>query len=151
MPTFALRRATPADAPALGRIFHVSRTVSLPFLPVIHPQEEMEEYFRTNVALDDVVAWVAEAHRAVVAFCVREERQVHHLYVLPELHGQGAGSALLDKAKEESPEGLRLYTHQANQRARAFYEARGFVNLEFNDAGGEEQLPDVLMEWRPGA
>lgn len=51
------------------------------------------------------------------------------------------------KAKEESPDGLQLYTFQENLRARAFYEARGFTNVEFNEAGGEEQLPDVRMQW----
>ena len=51
------------------------------------------------------------------------------------------------KAKEESPDELQLYTFQENLRARAFNEARGFTNVEFNEAGGEEQLPDVRMQW----
>jgi len=38
-----------------------------------------------------------------------------------------------------------LYIFQENLRARAF------TNVEFKEAGGEEQLPDVRMHWAGGA
>jgi len=41
-------------------------------------------------------------------------------------------------------------TLEANQRARAFYERRGFRAIAFGDgSGNEERCPDVLYEWRP--
>ena len=43
-------------------------------------------------------------------------------------------------------------TRSRAMRARAFYEARGFVAIAFPDgAGNEEQELDVLYHWTSGA
>ncbi len=74
--------------------------------------------------------------------------ELEHPYVLPAFQGQGIGARLLDLAKRLSPRRLRLRTFQANRPARDFYEARGFLAVEFGDgAGNEERAPDVLYEW----
>ena len=136
-----------SDAREIAIMFRRTREESLPFLPVLHtPEEDLEFFCHREFARSAI--WVAEAGRRVVGFAASESGWLHHLYVLPEFQGMGIGSQLLAKAKVDSPSGLRLYTFQENSRARAFYEARGFTNVEFNEAGGEEQLPDVLMEWR---
>ena len=67
----------------------------------------------------------------------------------PNFRGWASEVSYWRRQNSRSPTGLRLYTYQQNTRARAFYEARGFTNVEFNDKGREEQRPDVLMEWRP--
>lgn len=47
-----------------------------------------------------------------------------------------------------SPRRLRLFTFQRNERARAFYEARGFVPIDFNDGSRDKEgEPDILYEW----
>ena len=47
------------------------------------------------------------------------------------------------------PSPIRLYTFQENQRARAFYERRGFNAVKLSDgSGNEEKCPDILYEWR---
>jgi putative acetyltransferase len=72
---------------------------------------------------------------------------LEHLYVAPRSQGQAVGSSLLGKAKELSPRRLQLYVSNA-MRARAFYEARGFVAAFFSDgAENQEKEPDVLYEW----
>ena len=72
-----------------------------------------------------------------------------HLYVGPEHQNQGVGSLLMAKAKALRPAGLRLYAFQRNRHARAFYEARGFMPVEFSDGtGNQEGEPDVLYRWR---
>jgi hypothetical protein len=49
------------------------------------------------------------------------------------------------------PGGFSLWTHQASE-ARAFYEARGLVAVEFTDGSTTlEKIPDVRYEWRPSA
>jgi GNAT superfamily N-acetyltransferase len=59
-------------------------------------------------------------------------RLVDHLYIRPECHGQGLGTALLGKAMaEHSP--LRLWAFQRNTRALRFYAARGFRVIERTD------------------
>ncbi len=146
---FELTQGEPDDARAIAEVWQESRVVSLPFLPVLHTLEEIEEFWRER-ELQRSVVWVAKAQGRVVGLMAREDEWIHHLYIHPELQSAGVGSALLAKAMEEHPDGLRLYTFQENLRARAFYEMRGFTNLEFNEAGGEEQLPDVLMLWTGG-
>jgi len=136
-----------SDAREIAIMFRRTREESLPFLPVLHTPEEDLEFFR-ELEFPRSVVWVVEVDQRVAGFAAREGEWIHHLYVLPEFQAMGIGSQLLAQAKCESQRGLRLYTFQENRRARAFYEARGFTNVEFNEAGGEEQLPDVLMEWR---
>ena len=58
---------------------------------------------------------------------------VQQLYILPGYQGLGIGSTLLEKAIELSPDGLELWAFQQNERARGFYERRGFVAVEFTD------------------
>jgi hypothetical protein len=42
---------------------------------------------------------------------------------------------------------VRLYTFQANTRARSFYERHGFKAIAFSDgSANEERCPDVLYE-----
>lgn len=54
------------------------------------------------------------------------------LYVLPELHGCGFGSALLDAVLRSLPPGaerLRLSYVEGNLEARRFYRRKGFVEV----------------------
>ncbi len=141
-----LRLADERNTADIVNVFRRARTESLPFLPVLHTLKETLTWFRHHEFSRSMI-WVAEVGEQIVGFAARESDWLHHLYVLPEHQGTGAGSQLLAKAKEECPGTLRLYTFQQNHRARAFYESRGFTDVEFNEAGGEEQLPDVLMAW----
>jgi GNAT superfamily N-acetyltransferase len=77
---------------------------------------------------------------------------VQQLYILPGYQGLGIGSALLEKAIELAPDGLELWAFQQNERARGFYERRGFVAVEFTDgANNEERTPDVRYRLMPRA
>ncbi|WP_309752732.1 GNAT family N-acetyltransferase, partial [Novosphingobium sp.] len=73
---------------------------------------------------------------------------IDHLYIQPDLHRRGIGSALVRFAQGRQSE-LRLYTFQSNVNARAFYEGHGFVIEELNDGTrNEEQMPDITYFWR---
>ncbi len=61
----------------------------------------------------------------------------------------GVGLALLDKAKQLSPQRLELFTHQTNTRARAFYESQGFEATAFGTSPPPESEPDVTYVWEP--
>jgi GNAT superfamily N-acetyltransferase len=142
----AIRKALASDGPEIARVVKTSRLDALPYLPVLHDENDDRSYFTGLV--QTATAWLAEADGEVVAVLVLDERMVEQLYVAPAWQGRGFGSRLLEVAKANSPDGLRLHTFQRNQRARAFYERRGFVPIEFGDgSSNEEREPDVLYEW----
>ena len=79
------------------------------------------------------------------------DEMLDHLYVHPDAQEAGAGSALLDKAKERRPGGFTFWVFQQNENARAFYERRGCRLVRLTDgSGNEERTPDALYEWRSG-
>lgn len=143
-----LRRARLDDVDAIVAIFRDSRAEAMPWLPVLHTAEEDGDFFRRALA-DGHEFWVAEADGGVAAFAGLHDGFLNHLYVDTGFQRKGIGDALFARAKESMPAGFRWWVFQWNERARRFYEARGGVVIELNDAGGEEQLPDALYEWRP--
>ena len=152
---FSLRRATPDDAPALADIHLRARRECMSYLPDTHSPEDVLEWIRKIIPQHDE-AWVAEDEGRVVGFFALSDGLLYHLYVHPELHGQGAGSLLFERVKALSPHGFRLWVFQRNAQARAFYEHRGMRVVELTDgSGNEEREPDALYEWAsspgPGA
>jgi hypothetical protein len=58
------------------------------------------------------------------------------------------GACLVELAKRERPDGLRLWTFASNLRAQRFYERHGFVEAQCTDGrGNEERAPDILYVW----
>lgn len=142
-----LRRATADDVEAIADTFAASRAEAMPWLPVLHTHDDDRAHFARRVAEQEV--WVAEEDARIVGFASLHDGWLNDLYVAPEHQRRGIGDALFGRARESMPHGFRWWVFQWNERARRFYEARGGVVLELNDAGGEEQLPDALYEWRP--
>ena len=144
-----IRRATATDAATIADVFLASFHGTYDF-PLAHTDAQVREWIR-----DELVpagwTWVAlDADGTVVALMAVKPGDLDHLYVRPDLLGQGIGRQLLDVAKNESPDGLTLYTFQVNARARRFYERNGFVAEWFGDgSANEERQPDVRYVWRP--
>lgn len=145
-----LRRATPDDASDIAELFLRTRRECLPYLPQdLHTDEETRGFIAGHV-VGELETWVAEAGGCIVGFAALREKWLDHLYVLPEFHGRGVGSALLARAKERLPGGFFLWTFQKNLPARAFYEARGLTLVtETDGADNEEREPDALYLWLP--
>lgn len=94
-------------------------------------------------------AWVAEVDGTIAGMLVLRGDSVDHLYIRPGAQRRGIGARLLQHAKRQRPHGLRLYTFEANEPARDFYEKHGFKAIAFGDGtGNEEGEPDVLYEWK---
>ncbi len=93
--------------------------------------------------------WVAEANGKLLGFMAIKDSYIDRLYVLPDQQRSGIGGQLIQHAKNLSPTGLELYTHQQNQRARSFYEKSGFKAVKFGVSPPPESLPDVMYQWRP--
>jgi ribosomal protein S18 acetylase RimI-like enzyme len=71
------------------------------------------------------------------------------LYVDPLEWRKGWGTHLVNFAKQVSPRGLELDTHQENFVARALYERHGFRAVKFGLSPPPESAPDVEYHCRP--
>jgi GNAT superfamily N-acetyltransferase len=141
-----IRRAEQRDAPAVAQVYIASRRGAVRYLPSIHTDEDMRAWI-ANYLVPNLEVWVAELDGTIVAMMALEHDYLDQLYVAPANQRRGVGDLLLAKAKERSPQRLRLYTFQRNAPARRFYERRGFVAIELSDgARNEEREPDVLYE-----
>jgi len=143
----SLRRATAADAAAIGALHRHTMRTSLPFLPQLHSVADVVGFVgRTLLPQNEI--WVAEADGRIVGYIAFAPGWINQLYVHPDAQGRGIGAQLLERALADGSS-RRLWTFQQNQRARKFYEDRGFVLLELTDgAGNEEKTPDALYERR---
>lgn len=131
------------------RMWRRSRDESRPWLEarMSYTQADDLGFFR-DVLMREAEIWVvAEAASpcGLLALC---GTYVHQLYVDPSVQRTGVGSALLAHAKLRSPQGLWLYTHQWNRRARTFYEREGFRAVAFGVSPPPECEPDVRYDWR---
>jgi ribosomal protein S18 acetylase RimI-like enzyme len=144
-----LRRARPSDGPRIADVYLRSFRAALPSIRLVHPDDEVRAFFAIVVTVERET-YVATDGDQVTGFVCLEGDSVAHLYVAPESQGRGVGVELIELAKRERPAGLRLFTFQANTRARAFYERHGFEVVDLNDGDrNEEGEPDVLYAWRP--
>ncbi len=147
---FTLRRATACDAKAVANVFSASFRL-LTFLPILHTVEEDRRYIQ-NVILNECEVTVAEDESGIVSFLARQGEEVRLLHTRPGRIGMGAGTQLIDAEKASGIGALELWCFEANERARRFYEARGFRAIRFTDgAHNEEQMPDVRYRWELAA
>jgi GNAT superfamily N-acetyltransferase len=143
---FRLRHATASDKDAIANVYYTSFRL-LTFLPMLHTIEE-HRWFISKVILKECEVMVAEDESGIVAFLARRGEEIRLLYTRPDRIGMGAGTQLIDAAKATEVGALELWCFQANERARRFYEARGFQAIRFTDgADNEEQMPDIRYRW----
>jgi GNAT superfamily N-acetyltransferase len=144
-----LRRAKADDADAIADVLRAARAAQ-PWFPPLHSPEETRAFVSERL-LPQHETWVFERDGRVVGFAALTEDHLGHLFVHPDAQGSGIGTALLEHTQRLLPNGFSLWTHQASE-ARAFYEARGLVAVEFTDGSTTmEKIPDVRYEWRPPA
>lgn len=145
-----LRAAVAADAGAVASLYLRARKELLPFAPLAHADDDVRGWIATRL-IPAGRTTVATVDGEVVGFVSVERREVgwiDQLYLLPERVGQGIGRDLLAHARAVLLPPIRLYTFQANDRARRFYERHGFRAVALSDgANNEEHCPDVLYEW----
>lgn len=143
-----LRRAVPADVPVIAALYRASQWANLPNLPDIHTLEEDLAFFGGQMLPDQTVWVIEDGQGGLAAYGAGVEGRLNHLFVHPDAQGQGHGSRLLELFRADVA-ALDLWTFQQNVGARAFYERKGFVAVEFTDGeGNEEKTPDVRYEWR---
>jgi GNAT superfamily N-acetyltransferase len=120
-----LRRATPADAPALTAVHRASRVAAYGHLGT--PEQAAGahvtvEHWREWLGRSSV--WVVERDGKVVAFVSVDGTVLTGLYVHPDAQGDGLGTDLLAVAVEQGARELWVYAE--HPQARGFYERRGW-------------------------
>lgn len=149
--TTTLRRARPGDSEAIAMVHILARREAMPYLPDVHSEADTQDWI-AHIVLPNQDVWVVERTGRVVGVAALDGQTLEQLYVLPGEQGSGVGSVLLQKAIETVDETLTLWTFQRNAAARAFYEHRDFVSIEFTDGeGNEEREPDVRYQWSGAA
>jgi GNAT superfamily N-acetyltransferase len=142
-----LRPAQAADGDAVAALFIAAWNTALPWLKDMHTEEETHDWVKDHV-MRDLEVRIAERDGVIAGFSALHQGTIEHLYVHPDHQDKGVGSLLLEEAKARVPEGLELWTFQRNERARRFYEGRGFRLIKLTDgAGNEEREPDVRYVW----
>jgi len=135
-----------AEAGAAARVHRLSFDARFPWLVGLHSTDENAQFYADHVFRTCTV-WGIHHGPDLVGFIAFQNDWVEQLYVLPTHQGLGYGGSLLDIAKAENAE-LQLWTFQKNTEARAFYERRGFMAMEFTDgSANEEREPDVRYRW----
>jgi ribosomal protein S18 acetylase RimI-like enzyme len=144
----AIRRFEDLDEMDTVDVWRRSGKAAYPYLPLwqtLTRTKALEIFRREIKAQCDI--WVALKRRRVVAFLALRGSYIDRMYVDPDSQRMGCGTLLVDFAKRISPEGLRLYTHQQNRCARAFYEKHGFTAIRFGTSPAPESAPDVEYHW----
>jgi ribosomal protein S18 acetylase RimI-like enzyme len=119
------------------------------YLPRLHTPEE-DVQFIGGVVLPNQEVWVAEEGGEFLGFASLAESELTHIYVAAAARDRGIGAALFRHATERRPAGFTLWTFQANEGARRFYERHGCRLVQLTDGQhNEERVPDVQYEWRP--
>ena len=110
--------------------------------------DEDRAFFVSRI-LPRCTIWVAAEGKEILGFLALAGSYVDRLYVSPGAQRRGAGAALLQKAKELSPAGIELHTHQKNWKARAFYDKHGLYVVRYGVSPAPESEPDMEYHWKP--
>jgi ribosomal protein S18 acetylase RimI-like enzyme len=150
MSGFEIRPMQPDELERVVGVWRRSREAAQPWLEerMKHSHADDLRHFGQVVARQNRV-WIAAENDEPVGLLALAGEHVDQLYVEPAAQGRGIGTALLEKARELSPHGLTLFTHQRNARARIFYERRGFRAIAFGSSPPPENEPDVKYSWDP--
>ena len=141
-----LRQLALTDMGAAAQVHRIAFDQAMPRLVGLHTPEEDRWFYREHV-FKTCRVWGRFDQDALSGLIAFRDGWVEQLYVIPAAQGRGVGTELLDVAKRAC-ERLELWTFQCNERARRFYEARGFALVEQTDgARNEEKEPDARYVW----
>lgn len=118
-----VRRGTPADVPRAFEIWRDAVDVTHSFLT---PEDRADIDAMVAAWLQTVELWMVDDGPQAAGFLVMDGEMIDALFVDPELHGRGFGTALMEHALALSPFATVDASEQATN-ALPFYEARGFV------------------------
>ncbi|KZE69185.1 GNAT family acetyltransferase [Fictibacillus phosphorivorans] len=108
---------------------------------------ENHVHFINHILSEDHKIELAVMGEEVIGMIAYNETQINQLYIHIGYQNKGVGNTLLERAKKNSTGRLTLYTFEVNKNAQRFYEKNGFSVIGRGHEN-EENLPDLLYEWR---
>lgn len=143
-----MRPARLEEGPQVATVWLAARRAAVPAIPApVHADDDVRRWICEQV-LPTQEVWVAEVDGLVAGLLVLAGGWVSHLYVDPAHQRKGLGSALLERAKVRSPDGLDLWTFETNVAAHHFYERHGFTLVESTEGHANmEHEPDRRYRW----
>jgi len=145
-----IRKFQPADEADVVEVWHRAGIAAYTFLPTWQAFTlEQARWVFDRIIPPHCAIWVATLDERVVAYLVMKGTYIDRLYIDPCEWRKGWGTQLVNVAKQLSPSGLELHTHQANVAARALYERHGFRGVTFGLSPAPESAPHVEYQWRP--
>jgi len=129
-PAVTVRRAAPADVPALYVVVHEAYLLYVPRIGRM-PAPMTADY---SAAVQSGQAWVAEADGQVLGLLVLVVNQgyllIENIAVLPSAQRRGIGARLLTLAEDEARVNglgeIRLYTNEGMTENLAYYPRHGY-------------------------
>ena len=146
--SFAIREYVDADFDVLTTRWHETNLVSYRYNQVqqSHTLANAQTFFRARV-LPTCRVLVAVRDEQLLGLLALAAPWIQQLAIFPEHQRCGIGTALLQRAREISPDELRLFTFQRNLAGRAFYDQQGFTVVKFGVSPAPELEPDVEYRW----
>jgi ribosomal protein S18 acetylase RimI-like enzyme len=148
-PEIAIRRATPDDAPDVGRLLHQFNFEFGEFTPGAEVLSDRAARMLADGEMEVLLGGegpdgVAEIRYRRSIWSGELDAYLEELYVVPERRGEGLGRALLEAvmvaAREAGATHIDLGTSEDDTAALALYESTGFTNRE----GDPEKGPRML-------
>ena len=142
----------PSELAEVVSMWRASKRAAFPYVEVqqLYTLENDTDYFR-NVIAAECEVWLAVDEDQIAGLLALRGNLIDQLFVRLGAQRQGVGSALLAKARERYPDGLRAYAFQKNSPARSFFEIHGFEVVRAGLSPPPENEPDLEYVWRPGA
>ncbi|BBZ14294.1 GNAT family N-acetyltransferase [Mycobacterium branderi] len=128
----------PADSADVDELAAVAASTFPLACPPSVTAENMASFIEANLSAARFAEYLADPRRVVLvarhderivgyAMLVRDDGvELSKMYVLPEHHGAGVSTALMNAAIELSDGRVWLGVNQKNQRAQCFYAKHGF-------------------------
>ena len=137
----SIREATSGDFPALLAIWRRSVESTHDFLTPADVEAIEHDVAKYLPLMTDLR--VAEEQRQLLGFIAIEENTVEMLFVDTHAQGKGVGSALLASVAKNR-ESLRVDVNEQNPSARAFYQAKKFIEVGRSEIDGEGRAFPIL-------
>ena len=145
-----IREFRDEDEAETAEVWHRSGLAAYTYLPTWQAMTlETARWVFANIIRPKNKLWVGTLDGRIVAFLAMKGSYIDRLYVDPPEWRQGWGTRFIKLAKQLSPDGLELHTHQENLAGRTFYERHGFKAVKFGISPPPESAPDVEYHWRP--
>ena len=139
-----IRKYNPIDTDTIVNVFYQASLLAHPFLKSDFIEKEKKNI--REIYLPNTETWVYFDQEKVVGFIAMMGNEVGAIFLLPEYHGKGIGSQLMNHVAQLHKT-LEVDVFEKNSIGRAFYERYGFVFLEKHL---HEETGEMLLRLRFG-